>query len=117
MHHDEAFKILNIDRSVAEEITKEAIEATYLKHSANNDPAKGGSFYIQSKIFRAKESIEYELGISEEGKKAKEKADLRSKKEKEEAEMAAKYAAEAEKEEHENKANDPDSVSDDKKKQ
>lgn len=27
----------------------------------NNDPGKGGSFYLQSKIYRAKEVLEYEL--------------------------------------------------------
>lgn len=34
---------------------------------AMNDPAKGGSFYIQSKIYRSREVLEHEvLGITDE---------------------------------------------------
>jgi len=65
MRSDEAYKILNIDASSftpTSPLTAKAIEEIYLKHSANNDPAKGGSFYLQSKIFRAKESLEREIG-------------------------------------------------------
>jgi import inner membrane translocase subunit TIM16 len=32
----------------------------YERYHAANDPKKGGSFYIQSKIFRAKEALEAE---------------------------------------------------------
>lgn len=33
----------------------------YKKYFELNDPAKGGSFYIQSKIFRSKEVLDKEL--------------------------------------------------------
>ncbi len=37
-----------------------------------NDPAKGGSFYIQSKIYRSKEVLDYELnGGNVEGEQGK----------------------------------------------
>jgi hypothetical protein len=65
MRSDEAYKILNIDPSAYTKInplTAKTIEEIYTKHSANNDPAKGGSFYLQSKIFRAKEALEREIG-------------------------------------------------------
>lgn len=65
MKSDEAYKILNIDAASytpKSPLTAKIIEDIYLKHSANNDPAKGGSFYLQSKIFRAKEALEREIG-------------------------------------------------------
>lgn len=37
-----------------------------------NDKAKGGSFYLQSKVFRAKERIDQELALQAKSKKAKE---------------------------------------------
>jgi import inner membrane translocase subunit TIM16 len=44
-----------------------------------NDPKKGGSFYLQAKVFRAKERIELEMKaqapkIEKEAEKAKEEA-------------------------------------------
>ena len=39
----------------------------YTKLFDANDPKKGGSFYLQSKIYRAKEALETEL--KDEGKK------------------------------------------------
>jgi mitochondrial import inner membrane translocase subunit TIM16 len=33
----------------------------YDKYFAQNEPAKGGSFYLQSKIYRAKECLEKEI--------------------------------------------------------
>lgn len=36
---------------------------------ASNDPAKGGSFYLQSKIHRSKEALMSELKDISEGKK------------------------------------------------
>lgn len=35
---------------------------------AVNDKAKGGSFYLQSKVFRAKERIDQELKMQKPGK-------------------------------------------------
>lgn len=40
----------------------------YDKYFAQNEPAKGGSFYLQSKVYRAKECLERE--IAAEKKKA-----------------------------------------------
>lgn len=53
---DEAKQILNIN-----EMEKEAIQKSYDHLFAANDKAKGGSFYIQSKVFRAKERLDQEL--------------------------------------------------------
>lgn len=39
----------------------------YTKLFDANDPKKGGSFYLQSKIYRAREALETEL--KDEGKK------------------------------------------------
>lgn len=55
---DEAAMILNVDLSA---MSIEEIMKRY-EHLFNvNDPSKGGSFYIQSKVFRAKERLEMEL--------------------------------------------------------
>ncbi|XP_061394748.1 mitochondrial import inner membrane translocase subunit Tim16 [Musca vetustissima] len=54
---EEAKQILNVeDLKSIEEITKK-----YEHLFAMNDKAKGGSFYLQSKVFRAKERIDQEL--------------------------------------------------------
>ena len=47
----------------------------YEKYFGQNDPAKGGSFYLQSKIYRAKEALEKEIE-AEKAKAEKAKADL-----------------------------------------
>lgn len=56
---EEAKQILNIeDLKDVENITKS------YEHLFNvNDKAKGGSFYLQSKVFRAKERIDQELKL------------------------------------------------------
>ena len=36
-----------------------ALQQRYQKYFAANDPDQGGSFYLQSKIYRAKEAMEY----------------------------------------------------------
>lgn len=53
---EEAKQILNVN-----EIEKEAIQKSYDHLFAVNDKAKGGSFYVQSKVFRAKERLDQEL--------------------------------------------------------
>eukprot|EP01035_Chromulina_nebulosa_P020940 gene20940-27141_t len=50
MKPDEAMKILNIEK-----LNKDILEQQYKKFFESNDPKKGGSFYLQSKIYRAKE--------------------------------------------------------------
>lgn len=53
----EAMKILNIDEVDAEKVDKS------FKHLFEaNDRKNGGSFYLQSKVFRAKERLDQELG-------------------------------------------------------
>lgn len=54
---EEARQILN----VGQKLELEEIQKKY-EHLFNvNDKAKGGSFYLQSKVFRAKERLEDEL--------------------------------------------------------
>ncbi|KAK0161503.1 hypothetical protein PV327_009966 [Microctonus hyperodae] len=59
---EEALRILNAERPDQ----KELIEKNFKYLFEANDRAKGGSFYLQSKIVRAKERIEDELKSMEE---------------------------------------------------
>jgi len=54
---EEALRILNAERPDQTEL----IERNYKYLMEANDRAKGGSFYLQSKIVRAKERIDEEL--------------------------------------------------------
>lgn len=54
---DEALRILNVEKP--DQI--ETIESNYKYLMEANDRTKGGSFYLQSKIVRAKERIDEEL--------------------------------------------------------
>ena len=54
MQTDEALKILNIEKP---DLTSLLVETKYKKFYETNDPNKGGSFYLQSKIYRAKEAL------------------------------------------------------------
>lgn len=56
---EEAKQILNIEK-----IGLEEIEKSYKHLFEVNDKAKGGSFYLQSKVVRAKERLEQELVLS-----------------------------------------------------
>uniref|UniRef100_A0A1L8E0D1 Putative mitochondrial import inner membrane translocase subunit tim16 n=1 Tax=Nyssomyia neivai TaxID=330878 RepID=A0A1L8E0D1_9DIPT len=53
---EEAQNILNVDK-----LDKELMEKQYKHLFEVNEKAKGGSFYIQSKVFRARERIEQEM--------------------------------------------------------
>ncbi|CAB3238492.1 unnamed protein product [Arctia plantaginis] len=53
---EEAMQILNIDK-----LDPEKIKNNYEHLFAANDKSKGGSFYLQSKIVRAKERIDVEF--------------------------------------------------------
>lgn len=53
---EEAMQILNIDK-----LEPEKIKRNYEHLFAANDKSKGGSFYLQSKIVRAKERIDVEF--------------------------------------------------------
>mmetsp|Transcript_15571 Transcript_15571/g.20282 ORF Transcript_15571/g.20282 Transcript_15571/m.20282 type:complete len:138 (-) Transcript_15571:393-806(-) len=52
---EEALQILNLKEAAA---SVEAIQQQYEKYMAANDVSKGGSFYLQSKVYRAKEMLD-----------------------------------------------------------
>lgn len=59
---DQALAILNLEQAT---VTQESLDAAFKKFFELNDPAKGGSFYLQSKIYRANEAAQKELGYVE----------------------------------------------------
>ncbi|KAM8825191.1 mitochondrial import inner membrane translocase subunit TIM16-like isoform X3 [Synchiropus splendidus] len=63
MSLQEAQQILNVEKLNPEEIQK-----NYEHLFKANDKSVGGSFYIQSKVVRAKERLEEELSIQKEPK-------------------------------------------------
>ncbi|KAL4797254.1 Pam16-domain-containing protein [Aspergillus venezuelensis] len=62
---DEACKILNVKPPQAGEANLEQVMERFKKLFDLNDPQKGGSFYLQSKILRARERIEMEVRTAE----------------------------------------------------
>lgn len=65
----EAYDILNVERGSS---NMSEINEKYTKYFEANDPSNGGSLYLQSKVFRAKEAIEKELN---DGKESNEKSE------------------------------------------
>jgi import inner membrane translocase subunit TIM16 len=61
---DEAMKILNVS-----ELDPEQIEKNYKHLFEANDRKNGGSFYLQSKVFRAKERLDLEFTESKSTKR------------------------------------------------
>lgn len=59
---DEACKILNVKPPAGGQANVEEVMQRYKRLFDSNEPANGGSFYLQSKIVRAKERFERELG-------------------------------------------------------
>lgn len=57
---DEACKILNVAPPKAGEANLTQVHEKFKRLFDNNDPKKGGSFYLQSKVLRARERIELE---------------------------------------------------------
>ncbi|RLN48674.1 hypothetical protein BBJ29_007624 [Phytophthora kernoviae] len=57
MSKQQAREVLNFPTS-GPELSTEEIQKQFTRYFEANDPAKGGSFYLQSKIFRAKEALE-----------------------------------------------------------
>lgn len=55
MTKEEAYKILNFTDK--DELDSKAIIERYEKYFLVNDPSKGGSFYLQNKVFNAKEFL------------------------------------------------------------
>ncbi|KAL4997213.1 Pam16-domain-containing protein [Aspergillus recurvatus] len=62
---DEACKILNVKPPQSGETNLENVMERFKKLFDLNDPQKGGSFYLQSKILRARERIEAEVRQAE----------------------------------------------------
>ncbi|KAH8691145.1 cochaperone Pam16 [Talaromyces proteolyticus] len=62
---DEACRILNVKPPQAGEAQMENVMGRFKKLFDLNDPQKGGSFYLQSKILRARERIEMEIREAE----------------------------------------------------
>ncbi|KAF2496609.1 cochaperone Pam16 [Lophium mytilinum] len=63
---DEACKILNVPPPKGGEANLTAVQERFKKLFDLNEPKKGGSFYLQSKILRARERIEMEVRTAEE---------------------------------------------------
>lgn len=58
---DEACRILNV-KGPKDGATSEDVMERFKKLFDANNPEKGGSFYLQSKVLRARERLEAELG-------------------------------------------------------
>ena len=56
MSLEEAKQILNVN-----ELDPDSVQKSYEHLFGVNDKTKGGSFYLQSKVYRAKERIDQEL--------------------------------------------------------
>ena len=63
---EEACKILNVGPPQAGKANMEQVMERFKRLFDMNDPKKGGSFYLQSKILRARERIEMEVRGAEE---------------------------------------------------
>ncbi|KAF2843163.1 cochaperone Pam16 [Patellaria atrata CBS 101060] len=63
---DEACKILNVAPPKGGKTDLESVTERFKKLFDLNEPKKGGSFYLQSKILRARERIEMEVRTAEE---------------------------------------------------
>ncbi|GJN71866.1 mitochondrial import inner membrane translocase subunit TIM16 [Purpureocillium lilacinum] len=59
---DEACRILNVKPPANGQANVEEVLERYKRLFDANEPQKGGSFYLQSKIVRAKERFEREIG-------------------------------------------------------
>jgi import inner membrane translocase subunit TIM16 len=63
---EEACKILNVSPPQGGKANMEQVMDRFKRLFDMNDPKKGGSFYLQSKILRARERIELEARSAEE---------------------------------------------------
>jgi import inner membrane translocase subunit TIM16 len=63
---EEACKILNVKPPQNGKANMEDVTERFKKLFDVNDPKKGGSFYLQSKVLRARERIEAEVRKAEE---------------------------------------------------
>lgn len=72
---DEACKILNVKPPMRGQTNLDNVFERFKRLYDLNDPQKGGSFYLQSKILRARERIELEVREAE--RKAVQEKELR----------------------------------------
>ncbi|TVY18343.1 Mitochondrial import inner membrane translocase subunit tim16 [Lachnellula arida] len=72
---EEACKILNVKPPQQGKANMEEVAERFKRLFDQNEPKKGGSFYLQSKILRARERIESEVQQAEE--KASREAELK----------------------------------------
>lgn len=63
---DEACKILNVAPPKGGQANMESVMERFKKLYDLNEPKNGGSFYLQSKVLRARERIEAEVRIAKE---------------------------------------------------
>lgn len=56
-------------------LTREEIHKQFVRYYEANDPDKGGSFYVQSKIFNARETLMEEL--KQQGASGRQEAELK----------------------------------------
>jgi import inner membrane translocase subunit TIM16 len=63
---EEACKILNVKPPQQGKANMEEVMERFKRLFDANDPKKGGSFYLQSKVLRARERIESEIQHAEE---------------------------------------------------
>ncbi|KAI1436532.1 Pam16-domain-containing protein [Xylaria sp. CBS 124048] len=73
---DEACKVLNVKSPQGAQTNMEEVMERFKKLFDANDPQKGGSFYLQSKVLRARERIEAEVRPALE--KAAEEAEIKA---------------------------------------
>lgn len=69
---DEACKILNVSPPKGGKANMDQVMERFKRLFDLNDPQKGGSFYLQSKILRARERIELEIREAENAKEREE---------------------------------------------
>lgn len=63
---DEACRILNVSPPKSGQADMEKIHGSFKRLFDLNDPKKGGSFYLQSKVLRARERLELEVREAQE---------------------------------------------------
>lgn len=71
---DESCQILDIDPTKEEQLSPDHIDERYNLLFGINSKENGGSFYLQSKIYRAMERLKVDLEIKQEIKKEQQKA-------------------------------------------
>lgn len=71
---DQARQILNLEKA----FTREELVTQFDKYYKANDPDNGGSFYIQSKVFQARETLVNDLRRQAEAKSASKESEQKS---------------------------------------